>query len=207
MLARSFLANSFRVLLRKYGYLAAVGWPRSARLGEPVDAHGMPIPWMTYPAVAFLEPRLKSSFRVFEYGSGNSTFWWAARVAWVDSCEHDSAWIARLQGRLPGNVRLRHVPLDHEGQYSTAVIEARGPFDVVVVDGRDRVSCARNSLLVLATRGVIVWDDTHRQEYEPGYELLRQAGFRRLDFHGLAPIMPNASCTSIFYRVENCLAI
>ena len=206
MLERSFLANAIRVILRKSGYLAAAGWPRSARLGEPVDARGMPIPWMTYPAVAFLEPRLKSSFRVFEYGSGNSTFWWAARVARVDSCEHDSAWIARLQQRLPGNVRLRHVPLEN-GQYGTAVIEARGPFDLVVIDGRDRVNCAQNSVSVLGTHGVIVWDDTYRQEYEPGYESLRQAGFRRLDFHGLAPIMPNTSCTSIFYRDENCLGI
>jgi len=126
VLERSFLANSVRLLLRKYGYLAAIGWPRSTRLGEPVDAQGMPIPWMTYPAVAFLEPRLRSSFRVFEYGSGNSTFWWAARVGYVESCEHDSDWVSRLQERLPDNVRLRHVPLEPDGQYRRAAIEAGG---------------------------------------------------------------------------------
>jgi methyltransferase family protein len=207
VLERSLLANSVRVLFRKYGYLAAIGWPKSARLGEAVDAQGRPVPWITYPAVAFLEARLNTSFRIFEYGSGNSTLWWAARVARVDSCEHDRAWSDRLRERLPGNVRLRHVPLENEGQYSAAIGEAQGPFDIVVIDGPDRVKCARHSLPALGTHGVIVWDDTQREEYEPGFDLLRQAGFRRLDFHGLAPIMPGVSCTSIFYRVENCLGI
>lgn len=69
------------------------------------------------------------------------------------------------------------------------------------------MGCARHSVLVLGTHGVIVWDDTIRQEYNPGYQLLQQSGFRRLDFHGLARVVPTASCTSIFYRVENCLGI
>jgi len=47
---------------------------------------------MTYPAIRFLERRLSNSLEVFEFGSGNSTLWWAERVSRIDSCEHDAQW-------------------------------------------------------------------------------------------------------------------
>lgn len=75
-------------VLRLRKYLRAVGWTRSAIGGRAVDADGEPYPWLTYPAVQFLEGRIRAEFRVFEYGSGSSTLWWSRRVASVVSCDH-----------------------------------------------------------------------------------------------------------------------
>ncbi len=54
---------------------------------------------------------------------------------------------------------------------------------------------------------MVIWDNSDRSDYEEGYEFLLGQGFRRLDFYGLGPINVMASCTSVFYREQNCLGL
>jgi hypothetical protein len=162
---------------------------------------------MTYPATAFLERRVNGSLRVFEYGSGNSTLWWAKRVAFVAAAEHDRRWAEKIRPALPANAQLHCVPLDPPGFYANSIRLANGPFDIVVNDGRDRVNCARAALAALNGRGVIVWDNSDRDEYAEGYRILANHGFRRVDFEGLGPTNAIPWTTSIFYRDGNCLGL
>ena len=82
------------------------GWFESLRTGVPCDRNGSPIPWISYPAVFILRDRVKSTFRVFEFGSGYSTLWWAKNVAHVTSCEHDADWSRTIAKDAPDNVTL-----------------------------------------------------------------------------------------------------
>lgn len=78
-------------------YLATSGWLRSRRDKAAVDRSGQPLPWFTYPSVQFIATRIGRGLSVFEYGSGASTLWWAARVRTVVSCGklmHDRFWTA-----------------------------------------------------------------------------------------------------------------
>ena len=68
-------------------YLKPHGWNRSLDAG-PVDANGGPLPWITYPAQTMLEQIVRDTFRVFEFGCGNSSLWWAARAKEVVSIDH-----------------------------------------------------------------------------------------------------------------------
>lgn len=204
MLSRK-TANTLIGLWRD-GYLRTSGWLRSVREQRCVDEGGRPIPWMTYPALAFLEPRLSRELRIFEFGSGASTRWWATRVEKVISCEHDAGWYQQVSKDLPSNVTLLHVDLA-DGAYARTVAGYGATFDVVVIDGRDRLECARHSLGALNERGVIVWDNSDRAEADEGYALFRQDGFRRIDFFGMGPLNPYGWCTSIFYRSNNCFGI
>jgi len=188
-------------------FLARAGWFRSFREGRSVDAEGNPLPWIPYPAIRFLAGRVGRDFSVFEFGAGASTLWWAGRVARLVSCEHDPRWLAEIEGKLTANVTLLRRPLDENGEYARAIAGYPGSFDVVVVDGRDRVLCARNAIAALKPGGVIVWDDTDRPEYGPGIEFLTRQGFRRLEFIGMAPGKVEGGETSIFYREGNCLGI
>jgi hypothetical protein len=199
------LAGALVGLLRG-GFLSESGWLRSVWEQRSVDKEGKPLPWMTYPVIAFLSPRLRPEFALFEYGAGGSTRWWSERVGSVVSCEHDPAWYAEVLEGLPANVTLRHVPLEGEA-YARQVTQCGRSFDLVVIDGRDRVNCARHALSALSPVGVIVWDNSERTHYEDGYRLLMEAGFRRLDFHGMSPLNTYGSTTSIFYRAGNCLGI
>lgn len=112
-------------------------------LGQPVDSDGEPLPWYTYSATAFLAPRLADDMKVFEFGSGNSTRWWAGHVGSVTSVEEDPDWYQRVSLDMPSNVELRLV--SPQGDAYASAIGTEKLFDIVVIDGADRNKCARAS--------------------------------------------------------------
>lgn len=184
-----------------------IGWFKSCIERLPVDRNGDALPWYTYPVIYFLEKRVTADMRVFEYGSGNSTLWWSKRVASVVSCEHNRDWYDSLKGKMPSNVEYKYCEHVDGGQYSKVILEYLDNFDIIVIDGKDRVNCAKNTLKALTSIGVIIWDNSDRDAYREGYEYLLQNGFRRLDFQGYGPVNPFAWRTSIFYRANNRLGI
>jgi hypothetical protein len=193
--------------LWRKGPLREDGWFRSFDEQRSVDGAGRPLPFITYPAIEFLRRRLRPDMSVFEFGSGASTLWWAGQVASVVSCEHNADWHRTIAAKVPGNVTMLYHPLEYGGAYAKAASEFRSRFDIVSIDGRDRVNCALNCLDALKPDGVIIWDNSDRKAYEPGYRFLREHSFRRIDFVGMAPIINDRSATSIFYRPVNCLGI
>lgn len=194
--------------LWKKGYLHEVGWPESWRSQQPIDKEGNPLPWLSYPAIHFLEQRIQPHFCVFEYGIGFSTLWWAKRVQRVVGCDHDRGWIERIRARAPSNVRLIHEPSSENGGYAHAAL-ALVPlrFDVIVIDGEDRNHCARHAMPALTSGGVVLWDNSERPEYVAGFAELAQAGFRKLSFAGMCPVINTLNETSLFYRPDNVLGI
>lgn len=190
------------------GYLETSGWIRSMVSGEVVDSDGNPLPWLTYPAIDFLRSRLHQKLELFEYGSGNSTLWWSTRVDHVVSCEHDKEWYARYRSHLPANVT--YLLRRYKGGsrvYREEILHYRNRFDILVIDGRQRVACIENGLGALRPAGVVIVDNSDRDRYRPGYDMLVAAGFRRLDFWGLGALSTRGWCTSCFYRPNNCLRI
>lgn len=172
----------------------------------PVDGKGRALPWLTYPAIRFLEGRIGAGlgFRVLEFGSGNSTIWLSDRVESVYSVEHDLVWYNKFRRMAKlGNVVYMYRCLR---DYAVVAGQFKG-FDLVIIDGVDRVRCSRNAVLVLNPGGVIVWDDSEREQYQDAFRYLEGEGFRRLDFWGLAPGVSYERCTSVFYRSDNCLGI
>ena len=65
-----------------------------------VDSDGEPIPWYTYPAVAFLNEYDLSGERVFEYGSRYSTLYYAKKVQSIKTVESDEKWYWMIQRRM-----------------------------------------------------------------------------------------------------------
>lgn len=193
--------------LKASGALKEDGWFRSFREQASIDAAGNPLPWITYPAIDFLARRIRPEMTVFEYGSGGSTLWWASKVRKVVSCEHDARWHQKIRMTCPDNVELHHIPLEYGGDYSKKILQFENAFDLVIVDGRDRVNCAINAMKALKPDGVIVWDNSERTAYEVGFQALREHGFKQLEFVGLCPMSTLKGETSIFYRPDNCLGI
>lgn len=192
--------------LRKSEYLREMGWFISFRKGKPIDGAGNPIPWITYPAISFLGNRVKKDMSVFEYGCGNSTLWWAGRVKHVISCEHDKQWYEEVKKAIPSNVELFYANLN-DGSYVKKVTEYEKEFDIIILDGRDRVNCAKNTLHSLKESGVIIWDNSDRTSYREGFEYLFERGFKKIDFEGMGPVNTYSWHTSIFYTEKNCLGI
>lgn len=193
--------------LVRHSALRSDGWFRSVRFQLSVDAQGNPIPWITYPAIDFLEPRLSTSFSVFEYGAGASTLWWASKVRAVRTVEHDSNWVDAIRCRAPTHVELLHRPLTPVEHYAHAATETDATYDVVFVDGRHRARCLEAAATACGEHGVIILDNSDRVEYHEAVSALAQLKFRRIDFHGMTPIVPRKSSTTIFYRDANVLGI
>ena len=93
-------------LLYQFGqtYLEKRGWFESLD-GIPRNKNGL-VPWITYPAFRQLQRIVRPGSRVFEYGCGSSSHWWASCAAQVTSVEHDAAWAARVAQSAPANLKI-----------------------------------------------------------------------------------------------------
>jgi len=109
------------------------GWLRSLREKTCVNRDGLPIPWFTYPAIEFLSQLDLSNRTVFEYGSGASTLFWASRARSVVSVESESEWYEQATSTAPSIVEVLFVSREVE-EYA-GIIQGRGKFDIIVVDG------------------------------------------------------------------------
>lgn len=183
------------------GTVRRMGWFKSARIGKAVNGVGLPIPWWSYPFISFLDERLTDNLRVFEFGSGHSSLWLMERVAEVTTSEVEDSWADYISSIASPKVRLKRVSELHE-----AIVD-EGKFDLVVVDGGDRVRCARAALEHLADGGVIIWDDSDWRLFREAWPEFEAHGFRELPFEGLQPIMGISCRTSVLYRQVNCLGI
>jgi hypothetical protein len=179
------------------------GWLLSRRRGLPVDKDGAPLPWYTYSTIAFLVNRLPSDIDVFEYGCGYSTLWWMRRARSVISVEHAGPWAETIRPMANPNVRLIEVPFGQEQAYATTIESTGKTFDVVVVDGENRVACLKIAPHHLKSDGIVILDNSERPAYRDGILHLRNKGFRRVDFIGMGPINTYDWMTSIFYRNSN----
>jgi hypothetical protein len=205
LLARNL--DSYAAFQMKNCFLKSSGWLKSFREKSAIDFDGNPIPWMTYSFISFLDNKINRDMKIFEYGCGNSTLWWAKRAQSVISCEHDKEWFEKYKLKIPSNVILHNIDLEYGGKYSLKIRDYQAEFDIIVIDGRDRVNCVLNSLAALKSDGVIIWDNSERNEYQKGFIFLEDNKYKRLDFFGIGPINSYPWCTSIFYKNINCLGI
>lgn len=194
-------------LLKKDSYLIQVGWFNSIGRRFEIYEESTLSPWFTYAAVSFLENRLNKEMSIFEFGSGNSTLWWSQRVKNVVSVDHDLQWYSHLKNLIPANVEYLHYEMKPGGEYSKSVKNYENTFDIIAIDGRDRVNCVKNSISALKPDGIVIWDNSDREKYRDGYAFLLEKGFKRLDFEGMGHFWAVGWCTSIFYRSNNCLNI
>lgn len=189
------------------GYLATIGWFNAFDSHQAVDEYKQPIPWVTYAFIDFIKTRLTKNLTIFEYGSGNSTLFYAKHVKQVISVEHDEAWYHKIANSKALNAEMIYIPLTIDGAYSQKAKLLNQRFDIIIIDGRDRVNCCKHSLNALSASGVIILDDSEREHYQPAKNLLRENGFKEISFSGISPGLFYNKATSIFYKSVNCLGI
>jgi protein-L-isoaspartate O-methyltransferase len=122
------------------------------------------VPWLVFPAIDHLEP-LISGRRVFEFGSGMSTLWFAKRCREVISVESDTHWhqVVTKQCRAMQNVRIIHATSKED--YLGAISSAGGKYDMILVDGLYRNDCLDLARPYLNPGGLLVVDDTDMIPY------------------------------------------
>jgi hypothetical protein len=193
----------------KKGYLDDIGWFKAFDTKSPVDENGKPIPWVTYSFIDFIKERITKQHRVFEFGSGNSTFFYAKYADKVVSVEHDKEWLDKINksDKKTKNSEMIYCELHRDGDYCRMPLKLNQKFDIIIVDGRDRVNCCKQSVGALSPSGVLVLDDSERESYKAGVDFLVSEGFKHLPFSGISPGLFYRKSTSVFYKTDNCLGI
>jgi len=189
------------------GYLNSIGWFTAFDNQQAVDGQGKALPWVTYSFIDFIKERINKSQSIFEYGSGNSTIFYAERAGSVTSVEHDKSWFEKVKNTSPANAEMIYCELQRDGEYAKKATLLNKKFDIIIVDGRDRVRCCRYSVDALSPNGIIVLDDSEREVYDPARVLLREKGFKEISFSGISPGLFYEKATSVFYKADNCLGI
>lgn len=95
--------KNFKILAMEFGQ-----W-RSIKERSCIDKEGNFIPWCTYSAIEFLKQFDFSNKNVFEWGSGNSSFFWAIKAKEVISIEDDKKWFDLInQNKLDNQKVILH---------------------------------------------------------------------------------------------------
>jgi hypothetical protein len=200
-----FVRASGTALLTPFRFSHRTGHWRSSWRGLAVDHSGEPIPWYTFPAIAFLASRDFTGRSVLEIGGGQSTRWWARRASRVVTIEEDEQWRDVLAASLPDGVELHHVPVDLVGRSVDGIRkvlsgQATRCFDVIVIDGHLRREASRLAFGLLAPGGAIILDNAEGYGF---FDELQEHACARMDFFGYAPGVIRPHTTSIVW-VDHC---
>lgn len=186
-----------------------LGWFKSAWKENSVDKNGEPIPWISYPAISFIEKKCTpdKKLKVWEYGSGNSTIWWSKRAKTITALEHHKGWYDHIRSEISKYKGANVTYHELNESYPRAILKDKTKYDVIVIDGRMRNECSKIAPGALSKNGVIIWDNTDREKYKEGIRNLEKSGFKRIDFVGLFAIGNYIGQTTIFYKKDNVLDI
>jgi predicted O-methyltransferase YrrM len=158
-------------------------------------------PWLTYPAIEWLDKTDWAGKRIFEWGGGGSTLYFIDRGAIVTTIEHDPDWVEHLR-RLTACDDTQAMDLNlieptetirgadssafgsSKAQYQGASFEkyvraidafSDKTFDLVVVDGRCRSACLQHAIAKVRPQGSLIFDNAERPEYNEAIAEYREA--------------------------------
>lgn len=192
------------------------GMLRSIWAEESVDREGNPLPWLSSPAIHYLDSLDLRGARVLEFGSGNSTLFWKKKCAngqikHYHGIEYDKTYHAKMSAK-DGFYRDKVVMTDeprkyfHEVPYSLATngtknIQLFTPFDLTIVDGpiglRERELDA--AVHFTCSEGLIVVDDSNWIEAKVK-DVCAERSLARVDFAGFSPSVSYTKVTSLLFR-------
>lgn len=177
------------ILFEKYGLL------KSIHSGQCIDNDGNPIPWFTYPAIDYLKQLNLADKTLLEWGSGNSTIFFASRVKEALSIEHSESWYNKLVQIARPN---QHLVLANETNYISKVLEINKKFDIIIIDGINREKCIEIAPIILNNGGLIIFDNSDR--HPDLCKIMREKSLLQVDMHGFGPINEYTWTTSFFFH-------
>lgn len=181
---------NFYILAVKYGQF------KSIKRWDCVNKEDENIPWYTYPAIEYLNNIDFSQKVIFEYGSGNSSTYWASRAKAVYSVEDNKSWYEKIKTSLVKNQTI--YLCENESDYLQAINKVPSKIDVVIIDGVYREECAKLIKGRLSDLAIVILDNSDWYKEASRY-FREELDLIEIDFHGFGPINNYTWTTSIFF--------
>jgi hypothetical protein len=217
------------LVLLENDYLLNTGYIESISNKLPLR-HGLPIPWITYSALEFLESNVSSDAKVLEFGAGFSSIFWALRgndISYLDFNKNWNDCISNTLDELGKECPISSKSIFDElsSVHPLFIAEFKQMFSIeeqatstnfsnslssYILEKIETANLIvidghyRNFFLEICARAnskaVVVLDNAERREYETGKTAVLNAGFFKIDFTGLGPVNPYGWTTSIFTK-------
>ncbi len=178
------------IIENKYGH------KQTRQLGIPCNSESEPIPWYTYPAIEYIQQLDLTNLKVFEWGAGNSSLFFANRTKEVYSVESDKDWFNDISKRkLINNTIFLETEKD---SYVAKISTLNKIFDIIIIDGKYRKECSEICLNYLSENSMIILDNSDR--HPDIAKTFREQNLLEIDMHGLGPINNYTWTTSLFFK-------
>ena len=126
-------------------------------------------------------PYLTKGAKVLEYGSGKSSIEIAGMVKSLLTIEHQRHWFEKIKPKLPDNaIMLLVFSTNFRGgtdgsyeQFKDYIEAPKDIYDVIIIDGRARVGCAKYCKNIADNNTLIFIHDFDRKEYQPVLKYLQ----------------------------------
>lgn len=176
------------------------GYFKSVEKKQACDVSQNPVPWFTYPAIEFLKQLNLNDKVVFEWGSGNSSLFFASRVKTIHSIEHNKLWFDKVKSNKLQNQQIEFVESTIES-YVNSINKSETLYDIIIIDGDlFRKECAIEAVKYLNKGGIIILDNA--DWFKGAAKILSDAGLIQADYHGFGPINDYTWVTSVFYHKD-----
>lgn len=167
------------------------------------------LPWISWSCIHFLREQIRPGLRVFEWGGGGSTIFFASAGCYVTTVESNRDWFKRITKRLElfegeprprVDLRLVEGAEDQPDCLRSYIgqVHDGGPWDLVLVDGvGPRIRCIEEAQRELKSGGLLIVDNAGRLDLSSVSAIL--AGeFKRLEFPGFGPCRIRPTKTDIY---------
>jgi len=152
----------------------------------------MTTPWMHEKEINLIEKYITPETIMLEWGSGGSTIQFGKLAKQYFSIEHNKGWVNQILPQISKNTEIFYRPAKSQESpkcssyenYQSYVdagmdisLKHNIKFDVVLIDGRARVECAKHIIPYLSDNAVVLvhdfWKHT-RARYQPILEFYNE---------------------------------
>ena len=132
-------------------------------------------PWFTKGALEYIEKIDYKGKSIWEYGTGYSTLWFSQRCKSIVTVDNDKDWKSEMQilcGGLNVEFLLKDLIKCQDCEYVQAINRDNKIYDIIIIDGRNRVLCAFEAVKHIKSGSMVIFDNSNREEYNPGLSVL-----------------------------------
>ena len=190
--------ENFITLSLKYGQF------NSIIKNSSIDRFNKPIPWISYPAIEFLNQFNLKNIKVLEYGSGNSTIYFSKKVKYIVSIEHNKKYFKKNFEKVKKLNNTKLLLKNNKLDYCAQPIKFLNS-EIIIIDGIFRKECIKyiiSNKKKIKNNIIIIIDNSNW--LPKSVELLsKELNYTRVDFMGFSPINNYCISTTILINKKN----